>query len=76
MQARAPNSPVIIVGTHIDKLSTRQLKDECRNCQDYIGNGGGTKEGGSWGGKEGEGELGREGRSMGEHEAVSEEESK
>ena len=37
VQARAPNSPVIIVATHYDKLSFRQAKEECRECQDYIG---------------------------------------
>ena len=37
MQARAPNSPVIIVATHYDKLSFRQAKEECRECQEYIG---------------------------------------
>jgi len=36
-QARAPNSPVIIVGTHYDKLS-RSDKHELARCLNYITN--------------------------------------
>ena len=35
IQARAPNSPVIIVGTHLDRVG-RSGKQELTNCRDYI----------------------------------------
>ena len=35
-QARAPNSPVIIVGTHYDKLNRSSDRQELSRCLDYI----------------------------------------
>ena len=28
---------MIVVGTHLDKLSTKPQKEECRRCLDFIG---------------------------------------
>ena len=43
-QARAPHSPVIIVGTHLDKLSSKSQKTELTQSLEYIASTYGTDE--------------------------------
>ena len=35
-QARAPHSPVIIVGTHLDQIKSRAQRTEKQQCKNYI----------------------------------------
>lgn len=43
-QARAPHSPVIIVGTHLDKITSRAQKMEMNRCIEYIDSTYGSRE--------------------------------
>ncbi len=44
VQARAPHSPVLIIGTHIDKINSRSQRTLMQQCYQYIDNRYGTRD--------------------------------